>query len=200
MFSGLLVWALTRIRHLPGRQGLCVSAPEIYLSVPRQLHGCEEENREAAEAEMENLPLHHIDACVFFELIKEGEDAKTCKRYLNKVGNTYRGKIAIHSFGEVMMGVRLKITDRLLREEASSFIMDLLDSRKIGFYSPQFRAFRIVDEINHLDSRVEVADALHIATAIEEKADVFVTLDENLINNHAIQNKFQLKIRHPSML
>ena len=98
------------------------------------------------------------------------------------------------------MIVKLKIENEILRHDAFSFLMDLLDSRKITFYSPQFKAFRIIGEISHIDRTIEPADALHIATAIEDNAKIFVTFDENLINNHLIQKKFSLKIRHPSML
>ncbi len=75
-----------------------------------------------------------------------------------------------------------------------------MDARKIEFYSQRFKAFRLVDEIRHKESRIEPSDALHLATAIENGADVFVTKDKTLVKNSNLERAFKIRISHPSQV
>jgi len=43
-------------------------------------------------------------------------------------------------------------------------------------------------------------DALNLATAITENADVFVTLDGTLLENKKLEKEFEIKIKHPADL
>ena len=40
-------------------------------------------------------------------------------------------------------------------------------------------------------------DALNLATAITENADVFITMDDKLVGNKKIESVFGIKIKHP---
>lgn len=43
-------------------------------------------------------------------------------------------------------------------------------------------------------------DALNLATAIAENANVFVTMDNDLVGNKRIESFFKIKIKHPDEL
>ncbi|ODS42647.1 MAG: hypothetical protein MSIBF_04920 [Candidatus Altiarchaeales archaeon IMC4] len=73
----------------------------------------------------------------------------------------------------------------------------LIDKRKIDFSSPQFKTYKILEEIKAIESRTEPMDALNLATAIAENASVFVTMDDKLVGNKKLESEFGIKIRHP---
>ncbi|MFQ6121194.1 MAG: PIN domain-containing protein [Methanosarcinales archaeon] len=70
------------------------------------------------------------------------------------------------------------ILEQEVKERAFAFFDDLRSKRKIKIYSPQFLAFEIALKINKIDTRIEPADALHLACAIENSANAFITIDE----------------------
>ena len=57
-----------------------------------------------------------------------------------------------------------------------------------------------LQEIRDVSYDVEPLDALHLAIAIIQKGNVFVTLDDKLIHNQAIENAFKISILHPKEL
>lgn len=64
--------------------------------------------------------------------------------------------------------------------------------RKIEFIGSDFEVYKKKQEIRDISYAVEPLDALHLAIAIVQKANVFVTLDEKLIHNQAIENTFKI--------
>lgn len=146
---------------------------------------------------LNHLPVHHIDACIVTELLLDQEEKIPCKRYLNKVGYNYQGKISFNVLGEITKNLLIEIDESWIKEQAFIMLDDLIYKRRIDFYSPQCTAFNIALEINRLDTRIEPADALHVACAIEDKANAFVTIDTTLLRSKKIKEKFGLKIKHP---
>ncbi|PKP58711.1 MAG: hypothetical protein CVT88_06865 [Candidatus Altiarchaeales archaeon HGW-Altiarchaeales-1] len=160
------------------------------------------------EKKWQNLPLHHIDACVVIEaLILFGDDHVSCERYLNKIGYKYRVAISISALGEIFMYLIKKIEKGIDREmtfiflsKVFAFVRKLMDEGKITFSSPQFETYSIVEKIKTVESRAEPMDALNLATAIAENANIFVTLDKDLAGNKRIELDFEIKIKHPDEL
>lgn len=52
----------------------------------------------------QRLPLHHIDASIFLEPEKT-ENGRDCRRYLQKVGYNYRGKISFPALSELFVTI-----------------------------------------------------------------------------------------------
>ena len=147
-----------------------------------------------------NLPLHHIDACIVMEVFMEDKEYERCEDYLNRIGYKYRGNISISALGEILMGIIKKFEEEIDRQESFLFVSQLMDKRKIDFSSPQFKTYGIVEKIKSVETRAEPMDALNLATAITENADVFVTLDDKLAGNKKIESAFKIKIKHPNEL
>ncbi|PKP58729.1 MAG: hypothetical protein CVT88_06815 [Candidatus Altiarchaeales archaeon HGW-Altiarchaeales-1] len=147
-----------------------------------------------------NLPLHHIDACVILEALIKHKGYEDCENYLNRVGYKYIGDLSIFALGEIVMTSIRKFEKEMEYNESSLIIARLIDKRKIGFSSPQFKTYDIVKKIKAIESRVEPMDALNLATAITENADVFVTLDGTLLENKKLEKEFEIKIKHPADL
>ena len=78
-------------------------------------------------------------------------------------------------------------------------VSGLITTRKIGFYT-QKNIHEIARKVQDLDTRITPTDVEIIACAIEHKAANLVTLDKNLIENHAVEKEFNIRIRHPSEL
>ena len=147
-----------------------------------------------------NLPLHHIDACVVLEVLIKQKEYEACKNYLNRVGYKYRGVISISALGEILMTSMRKFEEETKKGEVSLLIGGLMEKGKIDFSSPQFKTYDVVKKINAIESRAEPMDALNLANAITENADVFVTMDDKLMGNKKLESAFKIKIKHPREL
>ena len=150
------------------------------------------------DSKWQNLPLHHIDACIFLEVLLGGDDYESCKNYLNRVGYNYRGTLSIPVLGEVFMGLISKLEAETDKEKAFSIANMLIDNRKIDFSSPQFKTYSVIDKIKSIETGVEPMDALNLAAAISDCAKVFVTFDGTLLGNKKLENEFKIKIKHPN--
>ncbi|MDI6730736.1 MAG: hypothetical protein QMD06_04270 [Candidatus Altarchaeum sp.] len=75
-----------------------------------------------------------------------------------------------------------------------------MDGGKITFLSPQFETYSIVEKIKTIESRVEPMDVLNLATVIVENANVFVTMDNDLVGNKMTASFFKIKIKHSDEL
>ncbi|PKP58173.1 MAG: hypothetical protein CVT89_03280 [Candidatus Altiarchaeales archaeon HGW-Altiarchaeales-2] len=149
------------------------------------------------ERKWQNLPLHHIDACVVIEVLIQQKECEDCKNYLNKVGYKCRSALSVSALGEIVMCSIKKFEEETEGGKVSLFITDLVNKRKIDFSAPQFETYAIVEKIKKIESRVELMDALNLATAITENADVFVTMDSKLVGNKKLESAFKIKIKHP---
>ena len=76
----------------------------------------------------------------------------------------------------------------------------IVKKRKIGFATPTTQTYETAVKIIRLDSRIEKTDALHYATAIHDKANVFVTFDKKMVGNRTLEKEFDVKIIQPENL
>lgn len=140
------------------------------------------------------LPLHHIDANIFLEPEKT-EHGRACRRYLQKVGYNYRGKISFPSLSELFV-----IILRLIKYDDKRDLFDAIDKtlsvRKIEFYS-QIDICNIVEKIKTIDTRIKPTDREIVACAVEDSASTLVTLDKDLIRHEKLEKEFKINIRHP---
>ena len=159
-----------------------------------------QKTREKIDRKWQSLPLHHIDACVVLEVLIKQKQYEDCKNYLNRVGYKYRGVISASALGEIVMSSIKKFEKETEGGKVSLFITDLVNKRKLVFSTPKFRTHPLVGKIKLIESRTEPMDALNLATAITENADVFVTLDGKLVGNNKLESAFKIKIKHPNEL
>jgi len=147
------------------------------------------------------LPSHYIDSSVILGAFLEDEKFREeCKNYLNRVGYNYRGFLAVSVTGEIFMILNKRIDNETGREIFFSFFDKLVGRRKMEFIGADFEVYKKIDEIKEVSYKIEPLDALHLAIAINNKAGVFVTLDEKLLHNREIESKFNIKILHPKEL
>ena len=156
-----------------------------------------EKVKEKLERRLLILPLHHIDTSVILEPEKT-HNGRFCKKYLQRLGYNYRGRLSLPVTGELFIKISslINIQDRQI---AFEIITDLIKARKIDFYVPETISSNI-QKIMSLDTRIKPTDAEILACAVEDNAKTLVTLDKILINNKAIENNFKLKIMHPKEL
>ncbi len=65
---------------------------------------------------------------------------------------------------------------------------------------PEKRSHILYHEIRSIDSRIENLDAFILASTIENKIDVFVTTDIDLVGHPNIEKRFNIRIKHPEEL
>ena len=147
------------------------------------------------------LPSHYIDSSVILGAFLEDEKFREeCKNYLNRVGYNYRGFLPVSVTGEIFMILDERIEKESDKELFFSFFNILVRKRKIEFVGSSFDDYKKTHEIRDINYDAEPLDTLHLAIAITNKANVFVTLDEKLIHNQAIENAFKISILHPKEL
>lgn len=147
----------------------------------------------------ESLPLCHIDASIILEILLKGKFEHECKSFLNRVGYKYRGVLSVPVLGEVDKGI-FKIESVVEREIARDFVDKLIMKRRISIFSSTYETYSIALKIREINSFIKSMDALHIACAIVDKADTFITLDNELVKSKEIEKEFGIKIKHPSEL
>lgn len=145
----------------------------------------------------EGLPLHHIDTSVILEP-DNTENGRYCRRYMQKVGYNYAGKFSFPVLSELFVTV-LQTQNYADKQDLLDVIDKIISARKIGFYSSE-DICNIMENIKKIDTRIEKMDREITACAIEDKADVLVTLDKDLLHNRKIENIFDIKIKHPKEL
>lgn len=80
------------------------------------------------------------------------------------------------------------------------FIDKISKKTKCEYSSLKYESLYIVDKIKEMNSRVEDMDAIHLANCIQDKGMIFVTLDEKLVGDSALEKEFNIKILHPEKL
>lgn len=144
------------------------------------------------------MPSHHIDTSIFIGSFLEDEEFKDeCKNYLDKVGYRYRGHLSVSVTGELFVILTERISEQSEREFFFTFFDNLVRKRRIAYISPNFDVYQKIAEVRAVCYDLEPLDALHLATAIVQGADTFVTLDRGLINDGKLQATFKIKIVHP---
>ena len=132
--------------------------------------------------------------------------SKDCRAYLEyKVGKKCYGKVSLLCVGEIVKAISVQeAKDQWeTQKERSNILSDLLlilDKKSIDFWSPQFGCMEKALKINE-DNQYEPADTLHLSCASQdEDCSVFVTLEDDLINNKYLEKLLNIKIKHPSAI
>ncbi len=81
----------------------------------------------------------------------EDKEYEKCGDYLNRICYKYSGNISISALGEILMGIIKKFEEEIDRQEPFLFVSQLVDKRKLGFSSPQFKTFAIVEKMRWLN-------------------------------------------------
>lgn len=148
----------------------------------------------------EMLPLHFIDTNIVFEANNETKLGDQCSAYLNKVGYKYRGVLSLSVIGEFFLITLRDIQEPSEKYLLFNFVDSLIRKRKIKFSTLKYDSIKTLGKIKEIDSRVEDADAIHLANCIQDKGNTFVTIDEKLVGNKKLENEFKIKIMHPKDL
>jgi len=147
------------------------------------------------------LPSHYIDSSIILGAFLEDEEFREeCKDYLNRVGYNYRGFLPVSVAGEIFMILNERIDKESDRELFFSFFDKLIRKRKIEFIGSDFEVYKKTQEIRDVSYDLEPLDVLHLAIAITQKGNVFVTLDKKLVRNQMLENAFRISILHPKEL
>ncbi len=160
------------------------------------------EPKKQRELERRNgaLPFHYVDACVLTEMLLEQNRRKACVSYLNKFPNYQKGGISALAMGEVITTILKELENIDVKIKAFGLLDSTIEENRIGIFVPTMDTLALVHAIRDVDSRIEATDAINLAHAIENGADVFVTFDDKLLNNEKLERTFKIRIREPSML
>ncbi len=152
------------------------------------------------ERRQEALPFHYIDACILTEMLLKQNRRGACISYLNKFPNYQKGSISTVSMGEVITTLLTKLENMNVKITALELLDSCISARRIRIMPPASDVLAYARSIQEIDSRIDTTDAINLACAIENEAKVFVTFDEDLLNNDKLERAFKIKIREPSML
>lgn len=177
-----------------GESRICVYKPVLGKSTMEPKKQKQIEKRDGAK------PFHHIDACILTELLLKQPRQRECIRYLNKLQNYLKGELSVLSIGEITTAVLSKLGNMTLKMDAFELLDFTIERNRLDILVPTNDTMALVHAIQDVDSRVEGTDAINLACAIENEADVFVTFDETLLNNEKLERTFKIRIREPSTL
>lgn len=133
------------------------------------------------------IPLHHPDSCIFFEVFSISKEKlrQMAQKYLYDVDKKWRAMISSLTLGEITGGI-LEIPEYKDREDSIFKISQHLE--KFNIVYPQFQDYQLALELKNIHHHLEPADALHLAIAMNNKAQVFLTLGERkLITNPKLE-------------
>ena len=133
------------------------------------------------------IPLHYVDSCIFFEVFSISEERlrQMAQKYFYDIDKKWHAIISSLTLGEITEGI-LKLPEQKDKEGALFNIDQHLE--KFDIFYPQFQDYELSLELRKIHYHLEPADALHLAMAINNKAQFFVTLGEReLINNEKIK-------------
>ena len=146
---------------------------------------------------LDALPLHHIDTSILMEPVTT-EDGRACRKYLQRVGQKYRGQLSLPVLGELMLAL-LKPISYNDRHDFIEWLIHTKRVRKIAEFVPARLAPGIA-AVQRIDKRLDPTDCQIVACASEAQARVLVTLDRVLLTSRKLQEKLNLRILHPREL
>lgn len=129
------------------------------------------------------LPIHYPDSCTFFEMftIARVKTKELAQSYFYDVNRKHEAIVSNLTLGEVVKGL-----SELSNEEQKKLSFLRIDDvlKMVKLTSPQFQDYSLALELKEIDYKLEPADALHLAMAINNKAQIFMTMGErDLANN-----------------
>ena len=133
------------------------------------------------------LPLQYPDSCVFIELFSNEKKSKKqlAQTYIYNIDKKYNVIISNLTCGEVYRSLMKMFDKDQEREMAFHKVNDIL--KHVEICSSQFEDYELALELKKIDYKLEPADALHLAMAINRKSQAFITIGEReLVNNERI--------------
>lgn len=162
--------------------------------------GMEPKKQRELEKRNGTKPLHHIDACILTEVLLEQNRMRECVSYLNKFPNYQKAGICTLSMGEIITTLLTEPEKVNVKMKAFELLDFTIERDDIRIIVPTKDTMALVHAVQDVDSRIDTTDAINLACAIENEADVFVTFDEKLLNNERLERTFKIRIRGPSTL
>ncbi len=150
------------------------------------------------ERKKKAMPTHSLDTCIFMSYLIGDREFRVCEKYLARIGSIYGGFISLLVYGELLNKILEKHKERYL--DILLTLRIILEEGEFQFYVPEKRSHILYREIRSIDSRIENLDAFILASAIENKIDVFVTTDIDLVGHPNIEKRFNIRIKHPEEL
>ena len=143
---------------------------------------------------------HQIDASVYLRVledeIKGNYELKS--NYLSKLGRTFGCGISIHILGEIVNVICRESKNKILRDQTLIVLGDFLKKQNIKILTISKDDIKLFYEVRELDYKSDEPELLALAIAINKKADVFMTFDENLLNSAPLfKQKYGIKVRKP---
>jgi len=135
------------------------------------------------------IPLHYTDSCIFFEVFSISKEKlrQMARKYFYDVNKEHQGVVSSLSLGEITDGL-LELPLQKDREDSFFNISQHLKNFKIVY--PKFEDYQLALELRSLYYNLEPADALHLAMAVTNKVQVFMTLGERKLVDNPILEKF----------
>lgn len=147
---------------------------------------------------------HHLDASVYLKTVRiqvERYETTLITDYLNRLGGrTYTGGISIVCLGETVKRIIEKARDSMSRDQFLDTLGDFLDKKRIKICSLVDDDIEMVADMRDLDNRVHIPELLGFATAIRERANVFMTYDKDMLESTKLREfgkKHHIKIDKP---
>jgi len=134
------------------------------------------------------IPSHYVDSCILLEVFskEKGNKSNECQSYLYNVGRSYEGIVSILSLGEISKSFLMEFKPTKNLELSFDKLKENL-LKPFQLTSSNFEDYQLSLELKKIDYKLEPADSLHIAMAINNKAKFFITLGEkDLINNNKL--------------
>ena len=143
---------------------------------------------------------HQIDASVYLKAIEEEikGDSTVRVEYITKLGRTYGCAISIVILGEIVNKLCQKAKDKLMRDEFLTVLGDFLVKQEISVITILGEDIKLFNELREIETRAHEPEILALAAAINHKADVFMTFDEDLLHSAPLfKQKYGIKVRKP---
>lgn len=133
------------------------------------------------------IPLHYVDSCIFFEIFSISKEKlrQMARKYFYDINKAHQGIVSSLSLGEITDGL-LELPTQKDSEDSFFNISQHLKNFRVIY--PKFEDYQLTLELRSYDYKLEPADALHLAIAINNKSQVFMTLGEReLIDNPRLE-------------
>lgn len=143
---------------------------------------------------------HHLDASVYLKAVEDeiGGDYVLRESYLSKLGRTFGCTVSIHILGEIVHVTCRDSKDKTTRDRFLSLVGDFIRKQNIEIITISEDDIKLFHELRELDYKSDEPELLALAVAIDKKADVFMTFDEDLLSSAPVfKQKYGIKVRKP---
>ncbi len=91
-----------------------------------------------------------------------------------------------------------KSEDKLTRDRLLNLLGDFIKKQNIRITTINEEDVKLFHELREIETRAHEPELLGLAIAINHKADVFMTFDEDLLNSASrFKEKYGIKVRKP---